>query len=90
MKKALLAVVLLSVSGLAGAANWSANGFRMIQIGNSAQVTTIAVKQDAFSNLESCQAFIDHQKTLVSEVFKTPAGQGTKTTVFARCDQVRE
>lgn len=90
MKKSLLAVVLLSVSGIASAANWSANGFRMIQIGNSTQVTTIAVKQDAFSSKDLCEAFLDEQAGLVPSPFKTPAGQDTKTTVFARCDLVRE
>lgn len=90
MKKALLVAVLFGLSGIASAANYSANGWRMIQIGNSTQVTTITIKQDAFGNEAACIDFINHQKTMVSEVFKTPAGQDAKTTVFARCDLVRE
>lgn len=90
MRKLMLAVVLLSVSGVASAANWSANGFRQIQIGNTANVQTIGIKQDAFASLALCQAFIDEQEVMVPTPFKTPGGLDAKTTVHARCDLVRE
>lgn len=90
MKKVMLAVVLLSLSGAASAASWSANGFRMIQVMNSTNPVSIGIKQDGFAGLQECEDFIQAQKNLLpASGFKTPAQQNAITSVFARCDLVK-
>lgn len=90
MKKLALIAVLFSLSGVASAASWSANGFRMIQLMNSTNPVSIGIKQDGFDSEETCKAFIANQKNLLpASGFQTPMQNSAATSVFARCDLVK-
>ena len=88
MKRLTLAVVLLSTSGFASAANWSANGFRVFQQANGT-VNEIGLKQDGFGSETLCEAWIIEQQVLTAPTITTPSGQNLRTAVYARCDLVR-
>lgn len=89
MKKAIITVALLALSSAASAHQWSANGFRITQVGTGTIINTVEVKQDGFNNEDLCEQFILDQKLLASK-FNLPAGQNTQSTVYATCSQVKK
>ena len=89
MKKAIITVALLALSGAASAHQWAANGFRVTQVGTGTTINTVEIKQDGFNNEDLCEQFIDDQKSLASK-FNLPAGQNTQSVVHAKCSIVKQ
>ncbi len=84
MKKLMIGAVLLAVSGVAVANEYTADGFRITQVGAGTTVNVTPIDKGGFNTLERCTEWLDAQIDLAVN-FSSPAGQSAKSEVHAVC-----
>lgn len=84
MKKLMIGAVLLAVSGVAAANEYTADGFRITQVGTGTAVNVTPIDKGGFNTLERCTSWLQEQINLAVN-FSSPAGQSAKSEVHAVC-----
>ena len=90
MKKAILAVALLALSGSALAAeSWTAHGIQSVTASNAGTVAAyMPFGETGFGSEDLCRGFIATQKVLA--LGNNSAGKGTVRKIDADCHLVRD
>lgn len=84
MKKLGLGAVLLVLSGVASATEYTADGFRITQVGTGTIVNVTEISKDGFNTLTRCTEWLQAQQDLALS-FKAPNGMNSQSQVHAVC-----
>lgn len=84
MKKLGLGALLLALSGVASATEYTADGFRITQVGTGTAANVTEINKEGFNTLTRCTEWLQAQQDLALS-FIAPAGVNSKSEVHAVC-----
>jgi len=84
MKKLGLGALLLALSGVASATEYTADGFRITQVGTGTAANVTEINKEGFNTLTRCTEWLQAQQDLALS-FTAPAGVNSKSEVHAVC-----